>query len=36
LVVEADGPLKVIDADGQSVGAIDAASVIDVLIGKGG
>jgi glycine betaine/proline transport system ATP-binding protein len=34
LVVEADGPLKVIDADGQAIGAIDAASVISVLIGK--
>ena len=35
MVVEADTPLKVIDADGQVVGAIDAASVINVLIGKG-
>jgi len=35
LVVEADGPLKVIDTDGQEVGAIDAQSVINVLIGKG-
>lgn len=36
MVVEADGPLKVVDADGQHVGAIDAQSVINVLIGKGG
>jgi len=35
LVVEADGPLKVVDADGQAIGAIDAQSVINVLIGKG-
>lgn len=35
-VVDAGGPLKVIDADGQAVGAIDAAAVIRVLVGKRG
>ncbi len=34
-VVEAGKPLKVIDADGQAVGAIDAQTVINVLVGKG-
>jgi glycine betaine/proline transport system ATP-binding protein len=35
-VVDADGPLKVIGADGQPVGSIDAEAVIAVLVGKGG
>ena len=34
-VVEAGKPLKVINADGQAVGAIDAQAVINVLVGKG-
>lgn len=33
-VVDADGPLKVIDEAGQTVGAIDANAVIGVLVGK--
>lgn len=36
LVVEAGTALKVIDDSGLAVGAIDATSVINVLIGKGG
>ncbi len=34
-VIDADGPLMVVD-NGQPVGAIDAPSVIKVLLGKGG
>jgi len=34
-VVEAEKPLKVVDAHGQAVGAIDAQAVINVLVGKG-
>ena len=34
-VVEAGKPLNVINADGQAVGAIDAQTVINVLVGKG-
>ncbi len=34
-VVEAGKPLKVINADGLAVGAIDAQTVINVLVGKG-
>jgi len=33
-VVDADGPLKVIDETGQTVGTIDAETVIGVLVGK--
>lgn len=33
-VVDGDGPLSVTDDEGRSVGAIDARSVINVLIGK--
>jgi len=36
IVVEAEKPLKVVDASGQAIGAIDAASVIKVLVSKGG
>ncbi len=36
LVVEAGTPLKVVDDNGQTLGAVDAQSVINVLIGKGG
>lgn len=35
-VVEADGPLRVVDETGEPVGAVDAQSVIRVLVGKGG
>jgi len=35
-VVDAGKPLKVINADGHAVGAIDAQTVINVLVGKGG
>ena len=35
-VVDADGPLRVIDAAGQRVGAIDKHAVIRVLVGKPG
>ncbi len=35
-VVEADGPLRVVDDTGAPVGAVDAQAVIRVLVGKGG
>ncbi len=35
-VVDADGPLKVIDENGQAIGAIGRDAVINVLVGKRG